>query len=76
MTNILRAACLAGTIFSLSIVPSEAQSQSQEVKKEPVQATSPNSGSEMFHSYCAPCHRANGKGNGPAAASLKTPRRT
>ena len=73
MTNILRAACLAGTIFSLSIVPSEAQSQSQEVKKEPVQATSPNSGSEMFHSYCAPCHGANGKGNGPAAGSLKNP---
>ena len=48
MTNILRAACLAGTIFSLSIVPGEAQSQSKEVKKEPVQATSPNSGSEMF----------------------------
>src|SRR5215472_3985668 len=47
MTNILRAACLAGTIFSLSIVPGEAQSQSKEVKKEPVQATSPNSGSEM-----------------------------
>jgi hypothetical protein len=36
MTNILRAACLPGTIFSLSIVPGEAQSQSKEVKKEPV----------------------------------------
>ena len=30
MTNILGAACLAGTIFSLSIVPGEAQSQSKE----------------------------------------------
>ena len=27
----------------------------------------------MFHCYCAPCHGANDKGNGPAAGSLKNP---
>ena len=72
-TNILRRACLPAIISFLSIVPAQAQSQSKEVKKEPVQATSPSSGSEMFHSDCAPCHGADGKGNGPAAASLKNP---
>ena len=72
-TNIFRNAYLVAAIFFFSIVPLKAQSQSKEVKKEPVQTTSPNSGSEMFHSYCAPCHGAGGKGNGPAATSLKNP---
>ena len=72
-TNILRACLAAISFFFLPIVPAQAQSQSKEVKKEPVQTTSPNSGSEMFHSYCAPCHGADGKGNGPAAASLRNP---
>jgi mono/diheme cytochrome c family protein len=27
----------------------------------------------MFVSYCASCHGADGKGNGPAAAALKMP---
>ena len=72
-TNIFRNAYLVAAIFSFSIAPPKAQSQSKEVKKEPVQTTSPNSGSEMFHSYCAPCHGADGKGDGPAATSLKNP---
>ena len=72
-TNIFRNAYLVAAIFFFSIVPPKAQSQSKEVKKEPIQTTSPNSGSEMFHSYCAPCHGAGGKGNGPAATSLKNP---
>jgi mono/diheme cytochrome c family protein len=32
-----------------------------------------NSGVEMFKSYCAVCHGSDAKGNGPAAAALKTP---
>jgi mono/diheme cytochrome c family protein len=28
---------------------------------------------EMFDRYCAVCHGADGKGNGPAAPALKTP---
>ena len=27
----------------------------------------------MYMAYCASCHGADGKGNGPAAAALKTP---
>ena len=47
--------------------------QTKEVKKAPVQMTSAASGSEMFISYCAPCHGKDAKGNGPAASALKIP---
>lgn len=43
------------------------------VKHVPITSTSPNSGKEMFNSYCAVCHGANGKGAGPAATAMKTP---
>src|SRR5271169_251402 len=29
-------------------------------------------GPDLFHAHCAACHGADGKGNGPAAADLKT----
>ncbi len=38
-----------------------------------VNRTAANSGKMMFNSYCAPCHGINGRGDGPAAASLKIP---
>jgi len=43
------------------------------VKKTPIQQTSPASGKEMFVQYCAACHGADAKGNGPAATALKSP---
>jgi hypothetical protein len=42
-TNIFGNAYLVAAIFFFSIVPPKAQSQSKEVKKEPVQTTLPNS---------------------------------
>jgi|SRR5579859_4790337 len=39
----------------------------------PVQKTDPTNGKVMFTSYCAPCHGADGRGNGPAAGALKMP---
>ncbi len=36
-------------------------------------STPANNGKMMFSSYCAPCHGVDGRGNGPAAAALKTP---
>ena len=38
----------------------------------PVQKTDPTNGKAMFTSYCAPCHGADARGNGPAAGALKT----
>ncbi len=37
----------------------------------PVDRTSPSDGKQMYNSYCAPCHGADGRGHGPAAAALK-----
>src|SRR6266567_672225 len=45
---------------------------SPQIKKTPVQKTSPASGLEMYTQYCASCHGKDGKGKGPAAVALKT----
>jgi mono/diheme cytochrome c family protein len=42
------------------------------VKHVPITNTPSNSGKEMFKSYCAVCHGADGKGNGPAASAMKS----
>lgn len=41
--------------------------------KPPVPYTSPNQPDRMFQAYCASCHGAHGRGDGPRALSLKTP---
>jgi mono/diheme cytochrome c family protein len=38
----------------------------------PVEKTNPWDGKQMFTSYCAPCHGADARGNGPAARALKS----
>jgi mono/diheme cytochrome c family protein len=45
--------------------------QSQSKVVIPVEKTSPTDGKQMYTNYCAPCHGVDGKGNGPAASSLK-----
>ncbi|MGA2133528.1 MAG: c-type cytochrome [Bryobacteraceae bacterium] len=42
------------------------------IKKVPVHATQSVAGKDLFREYCAVCHGAAGKGDGPAAAALKT----
>jgi mono/diheme cytochrome c family protein len=42
------------------------------IKKVPVTPTSAASGKQMYTTYCAVCHGADGRGGGPAAAALKT----
>jgi mono/diheme cytochrome c family protein len=37
----------------------------------PVGKTNPTDGKQMYTSYCAPCHGADGRGYGPVASSLK-----
>lgn len=50
-----------------------AQAAQATIKHEPAPYTSPTKGVEMYAVYCAPCHGVTGKGDGPAAYSLKTP---
>jgi len=38
----------------------------------PAPKTDPTNGKLMYASYCAPCHGAEGRGNGPVAGALKT----
>jgi len=71
--RILQVLTFVAVAFTLLAAASYGQTQSKEVKKEPIGMTSPASGSEMFNSYCAPCHGKDAKGNGPAATALKNP---
>jgi len=47
------------------------QAAQTKIKQEPAPYTSPTKGSEMYAVYCASCHGVAGKGDGPAAFSLK-----
>jgi len=38
----------------------------------PVSKTAATSGSQMYGSYCAPCHGADGRGHGAFASALRT----
>ena len=48
-----------------------AQEKVVTVKNVPIAYTNPASGSEMYAVYCAVCHGATGKGDGPAASAFK-----
>jgi mono/diheme cytochrome c family protein len=61
---------LVATGLCLAQQPGESK---PEVKKTPIKQTNAASGQEMFTQYCAPCHGADGKGNGPAASAMKAP---
>jgi|SRR5579864_8488801 mono/diheme cytochrome c family protein len=64
-----------GALLALLAVFAMAQQSAPEnekvIKHVPVKPTNAASGQEMFASYCAVCHGADGKGNGPAASALK-----
>jgi mono/diheme cytochrome c family protein len=60
-------------IISAFAVGQAAPAQSTTIKHVAITNTPPNSGQEMFRSYCAVCHGQDAKGNGPAASALKTP---
>jgi mono/diheme cytochrome c family protein len=57
--------------FLLGSLLLDAQETATRIKPVGAKPTSPASGKEMFHAYCASCHGLDGKGNGPAAAALK-----
>jgi mono/diheme cytochrome c family protein len=64
-------------VFSLFVLflclAAFAESQDRQIKYVPVKPTSPASGQVMYTAYCAVCHGKDGKGNGPAAETLRVP---
>jgi mono/diheme cytochrome c family protein len=61
-------------LLTLAIAQQAAPAQNAPaVKHVPITNASPNSGKDMFNSYCAVCHGKDAKGGGPAASALKTP---
>jgi mono/diheme cytochrome c family protein len=69
----VRRMLLSVAFFSAIAIFVQAQDQKPVIKHAPAPVTSPASGKEMFNAYCATCHGTDGKGNGPAAAALKSP---
>jgi mono/diheme cytochrome c family protein len=59
--------------FLLGVSLLSAQEPAPKINKVGAAPTSPASGKEMYRSYCASCHGADGKGNGPAASAFKMP---
>lgn len=47
--------------------------QGKTFEKKPIIHSDPASGQRMYKDYCAACHGATGKGDGPAAEILKAP---
>ncbi|HVL69742.1 MAG TPA: c-type cytochrome [Vicinamibacterales bacterium] len=43
------------------------------IKREPAQRLRSVEGANVYKEYCAVCHGVSGRGDGPAAAALKTP---
>jgi len=62
---------LGALVVATGLCLAQEQASKPVVKQTPIKQTSPASGKEMFIAYCAPCHGADGKGNGPAAPSMK-----
>jgi mono/diheme cytochrome c family protein len=60
-------------LFALATAVLWAQNENQPViRKAPAGLTSVSSGKEMYRAYCAACHGAEGKGDGPASSALKS----
>jgi len=63
----------ASLCLALIVLVIRMNAQAQNAKRVPVKPTPRDSGAEMYQVYCASCHGVDGKGNGPAAAAMKTP---
>ncbi len=75
--SLLTIVAVATAMAMMALAQPQASGQTTDqpvkIKHVPAKQTSPASGVEMFKSYCAACHGADGKGDGPAASALKVP---
>lgn len=68
MLKLILCTAVAGTCFLAMGFADQPQGR----KVIQINRTSPVNGKVMYQSYCAPCHGVDGRGNGPAAAAMKT----
>lgn len=61
----------AAALFAAGAGYGAQSSQSNQKIVIPVTKTAPVDGRAMYVNYCAPCHGADGKGNGPVAPALR-----
>ena len=59
-------------LFVLALGGAAASQEKPQIVKRPPPAIDVGDPKGMFREYCASCHGLEGKGNGPAAAALKT----
>lgn len=71
--NTRRSLWIVLAVVTATAMLARAQEAKKEIKHVPLKPTSAASGQEMYKSYCAVCHGADGKGNGPAVGALKVP---
>jgi len=73
MRGLKKSWSMLAVLIVMAILASAQDQPQAEIKHVPIKPTSAASGQEMYKSYCAACHGADAKGNGPAAEALKVP---
>jgi mono/diheme cytochrome c family protein len=63
---------VVATIFMVALAGALAAQEKPKIIMKPPQAIYVADGPAMFQEYCAACHGKQGRGDGPAAAALKT----
>ena len=63
---------VVATIFMVALAGALAAQEKPKIIMKPPQAIDVADGPAMFQEYCAACHGKQGRGDGPAAAALKT----
>ena len=71
ITVMITLVCVLGAMAQTAPAAAAPQATKPEIKHVPAAYTDPSSGKEMYNQYCASCHGADGKGDGPAAPALK-----
>jgi mono/diheme cytochrome c family protein len=72
LTGMLLAASVSIAMMGQAGTASD-EKPTKTMKKVRITYSKPDSGAEMWKDYCAACHGASGKGDGPAAEVLKSP---
>lgn len=70
-TAVLRRSFHIAAVALLVLFGTAASAQVKTIKKTAITETDASSGQAMYATYCAACHGASGKGDGPAAGEFK-----